>query len=216
MKRLVIALLVALLLGALLGRSLAPSSGGRAATPSRGAARPPAEKRSGSSLHSASGAAIAVATYQREFATPSILRPGVLRKRIEAAATPSYAQTMLAANSPGAERLARGPLGIGIRGGVRTLYAAVPIGYRIESYSPAHARVLTWGFTLVGNADAVEPAAYFGLTHTYLAWMGGRWRIAETRGGFGPTPELATQPGPLGSSRVIDVMAGLKSYVLAP
>ena len=83
----------------------------------------------------------------------------------------------------------------------RPLYAAVPIGYRVESYSPARARVLTWGFTLLGNASRCEPAAYFGLTHTELVWSDGRWRIAETRGGFGPTPKLATPPGPLGGYR---------------
>lgn len=216
MRRLSLACLAVLLIGVLLGRSMAPSPGGRAAAPSPGAARPPVQGIEGSFPQSPAGAAMAVASYQREFATPAILRTDVLRKRIEAVATPDYAATMLAANSPGAERLARGPLGIGVRGGVRTLYSTVPIGYRIESYSPNRARILTWGFTLLGNAASVQPAAYFGLTHTSLLWMDNQWRIAETRGGFGPTPKLATQPGPLGAYRVVDVMAGLKSYALAP
>ena len=62
----------------------------------------------------------------------------------------------------------------------------------------------------------MEPAAYFGLTHTELVWTEGRWRIAETRGGFGPTPRLATKPGPLGGYAVIDLARGLESYELAP
>ncbi len=104
-------------------------------------------------------------------------------------ATPDYAATMLAANSPGAERdWRRADRGRESAHGLQTLYAAVPIGYRVESYSAERARILTWGFTLLGNASSVEPAAYFGLTHTELVWMEGRWRIAETRGGFGPTP----------------------------
>ena len=41
-----------------------------------------------------------------------------------------------------------------------------------------------------------------------LVWIEGRWRIAETRGGFGPTPKLATQPGPLGPYRVLDTDRG--------
>jgi hypothetical protein len=131
-------------------------------------------------------------------------------------ATPDYAATMLAANSPGAERLAAGPIGAGVRRGVQTLYSAIPIGYRVESFAPDRARVLTWGFTLLGNASSVEPAAYFGLTHTELVWTEGRWRIAETRGGFGPTPKLATKPGPLGAYGVIDLARGLESYELAP
>jgi hypothetical protein len=139
-----------------------------------------------------------------------------LESRIEAVATPDYAATMLAANLPGAERLAAGPIGAGVRRGVQTLYSAIPIGYRVESFAPDRARVLTWGFTLLGNASSVEPAAYFGLTHTELVWMEGRWRIAETRGGFGPTPKLATKPGPLGAYGVIDLARGLESYELAP
>ena len=214
--RLLLACLAALLLGLALGRSLSPTAGDRAATPANvGAARSLAGVRV-SFPDTPAGAAEAVASYQRAFATPAILRPGVMRARIEAVATPDYAQRMLAANSPGARRLAAGPIGVGVRHDVQTLYAAVPVGYRVESFAPGHARVLTWGFTLLGNAESVEPAAYFGLTHTELVWMDGRWRIAETRAGFGPTPRLATKPGPLGAYRVIELARSLRSYELAP
>jgi hypothetical protein len=162
------------------------------------------------------GAATAVAAYQRSFASPAILRAGVLRRRIEGVATPDYADAMLAANSPGAQRLASGPIGIGLAKGLQTLYAAVPVGYRIESFSPQRARILTWGFTLLGNAATVEPAAYFGITHTLLLWSEGEWKIAETQAGFGPTPKLATPPGPLGAYNVLNVATRLKSYALAP
>ena len=86
--------------------------------------------------------------------------------------------------------------------------------------SPSHrerARVLTWGFTLLGNAASVEPAAYFGLTHTELVWIGRRaGEIAETRGGFGPTPKLATTPGPLGGYGVIELARRAGELWLAP
>jgi hypothetical protein len=107
-------------------------------------------------------------------------------------------------------------VGKGVRSGVQTLYASVPIGYRVESFESGRARVLTWGFTLLGNASSVEPAAYFGVTQTEVVWMDERWRIAETRGGFGPTPKLATPPGPLGGYRVMDLARHLRSYELAP
>ena len=206
-----------LLVGFLAGHTLSPSSGGdRAATPAKAGAARSLAGVPVSFPDSPAGAAQAVAAYQRAFASPAILREGVLQSRIEAVATPDYAATMLAANSPGAERLAAGPIGAGVRRGVQTLYSAIPIGYRVESFAPDRARVLTWGFTLLGNASSVEPAAYFGLTHTELVWMEGRWRIAETRGGFGPTPKLATKPGPLGAYGVIDLARGLESYELAP
>jgi hypothetical protein len=162
------------------------------------------------------GAAAAVAAYQRAFASPLILRPGVLRERIEAVATPDYAAQMLAVNSPGSARLAAGPIGEALANGMQTLYTAVPIGYQVEAFSPQRARILTWGFTLLGNASAVEPAAYFGLSHTDLVWREGGWRIAATRAGFGPTPKLATSPGPLGSYDVMNLARHLESYELAP
>jgi len=160
----------------------------------------------------AKGAADAVAAYQRAFASPSILRPAVMRERIEAVATPDYATQMLAANTPGRERIAAGPIGIGVAAGLRTLYSAVPIGYEVEAFTPSRARILTWGFTLLGNASAVEPAAYFGLTHTELRWLDGTWRIAATSAGFGPTPKLATRPGPLGSYDVVGLASRLTGY----
>lgn len=162
------------------------------------------------------GAAAAVASYQRSFASTAILRPGVLRHRIEAVATPDYVDRMLAVNTPGTERIAAGPIGAGIADGLQTLYAAVPIGYEVESFSAGRARVLTWGFTLLGDAGAVEPAAYFGVCHTELVWSGGRWRIAETRAGFGPSPRLATPPGDLGGYGVLHLAKRLKTYELAP
>ena len=208
--------LAALALGLLIGRASAPANVRNvAATTEAGGARTQAGVPIGFP-HTLAGAAEAVAAYQRAFATPAILRPGVLRARIEAVAAPDYVQTMLGANSPGEQRIAAGPIGQGARAGLRTLYAAVPIGYRIESYSPTRTRILTWGFTLLGNDSAVEPAAYFGLTHTELTWSGGRWGIAETRAGFGPTPKLATPPGPLGGYGVMGLASGLRSYALAP
>jgi hypothetical protein len=162
------------------------------------------------------GAAEAVATYERAFASPAILRPGALRSRIRVVATPDYAPQMLAANSPGAQRIAAGPIGIGLREGLGTLYAAVPVGYRLLSFSPERAELTTWGFTLLGNSASVAPAAYFGLTQTTLVWLDGRWRIAATRARFGPTPRLGTPPSLLDPYRVLDVARSLRSYELAP
>lgn len=208
-------ILVALLLGFLIGRASAPTQSVPAPVPAQGGG---AGTRAGVPVgfpRTPTGAATAVAAYQRSFASPAILRPGVLRRRIEAVATPDYVDEMLAANSPGEQRIASGPIGVGLAKGLQTLYAAVPVGYRIESFSPQRARILTWGFTLLGAAT-VEPAAYFGITHTLLLWSEGEWKIAETRAGFGPTPKLATPPGPLGAYNVLNVATRLKSYALAP
>lgn len=208
--------LLALLLGLLIGRATAPPGSAPAPVPAQDGGT---GARAGVPVgfpRTPTGAATAVAAYQRSFASPAILRPGELRRRIEVVATPDYVDEMLAANTPGQRRIASGPIGVGLAKGLQTLYAAVPVGYRIESFSPQRARILTWGFTLLGNAATVEPAAYFGITHTLLLWSEGEWKIAETRAGFGPTPRLATPPGPLGAYNVLNVATRLKSYALAP
>jgi hypothetical protein len=166
--------------------------------------------------HSPAGAAAAVASYQRAFADPAILRPGALRARIGVVATPTYAARMVAANSPGARRIGSGPIGIGAREGLQTLFASVPVGYRVEEYSGGEARVLTWGFTLLGNASAVEPGAYFGLAHTTLIWSEGDWKIERVRSGFGPTPKIETGGERVGGYGLMALARGLKSYGSAP
>lgn len=103
-----------------------------------------------------------------------------------------------------------------MRQGLATAYTAVPVGYRIVVFAPERAEVETWGFTLVGNASAAPPSAYFGLARTRVVWLDGRWRIAATRARFGPTPRLGTEPGPLDPYRVLDLARGLHSYELAP
>jgi len=217
--RLAVPIVATLVVGALLGRATAPIP------PAPTAVRAPATSRSGARTASgvpvsfpetSAGAAAAAAAYERAFATPQVLRPGVLRARVEAVATPDYATKMLEANGPGLERLAAGPIGVGLTHGLRTLYTAVPIGYRVEHYEPGRAEVETWGLTLLGNAGSVQPAAWFGLSHTEMAWVGGRWRIAATESGFGPTPRLGTRPGPLGGYDVLDLARSLHGYALAP
>lgn len=210
-----LAAVILLLAGLLIGRASAPNGETVEASSSSGPVRVERGVPVGHA-RTREGAAAAVASYQRAFADPAILRPNVMRRRLEIAASPDYVQTMLAANSPGRERLARGPIGQGIRHGIQTLYVGVPIGYRIESFSPRRARVLTWGFTLLGNASAVAPRAYFGLTHTDLAWQGGDWKIAATEASFGPTPKLQTPPGPVGGYDVMRLARELRSYGATP
>ncbi len=162
------------------------------------------------------GASLAAAAYQRAFADPAILLPGVLKKRIDTVATPKFADTMLEANTPGTERLMDGPVGEGVRDGVPTVYLGVPIAYRVLSFSPDHAQIQNWGFTLVGNAATVEPKAYFGTGTMELIWEGGRWRITDSQGAFGPTPETSTpNAGPEGFE-MADVATDFKPYALAP
>lgn len=162
------------------------------------------------------GAALAAGSYQRAFADPGILNPSELRQRIEAVATPTFARVMIAANEPGTARLREGAFGDGIRAGVPSVFIGVPVGYRVLSFTPDRAVIRTWGFTLLGNTTSVEPSAYFGLSRTVLIWQEGNWKIAHTRGSFGPTPRLATpRPGGEGLG-LVELTQELRRYGLAP
>jgi hypothetical protein len=215
-----VALVVAVLaLGLLLGRVSAPS--GPSPTSEGATAADPGGARSESGVRlgfpeTSSGAAAAIAAYQQAFAGPAILRPGVLESKIDAVATPGYAARMLAANEPGTERIAAGPIGVGLEHDISTIYRAVPIGYKVLSYRHGQATVETWGLTIVGDLGSVEPAAWFGTSRTDLTWEGDRWRIAEIESGFGPTPATGTRPDPAGGYEAAELAKELKGYALAP
>jgi hypothetical protein len=217
--RLALAVLIAVVLGVFVGRLSAPSDP-RPGTPSHTDPRPgPTSRQAGVGVgfsRTRQGAALAAARYQQAFADKAILRPGELRRRIEAVATPDFAQIMLEANEPGTTRLAHGALGQGIRAGVQSVFLGVPVSYRLLSYSPKRAVVQTWGFTLLGNVSSVEPQAYFGLGRTVLVWSEGDWKIADTQASFGPTPRLASpRPGGEGLS-LVELSEELHRYAVAP
>jgi hypothetical protein len=166
--------------------------------------------------HTRAGALAANAGYQQAFADTAILGAGELRRRIEAVAMPDYAPAMLAANEPGAKRLAQGALGAGIREGVPTAYLGIPVSYRVASYSPQRAVIETWGLTVLGNATTAEPAAYFGTARTVLAWSQGDWKIAATRAAFGPTPRLASPREGGEGFELVNLLERMESYGIAP
>ncbi len=166
--------------------------------------------------HTRQGALAANANYQQAFADTAILRPGELRRRVEAVATPTYAPQMVAANAPGAKRLAAGTLGVGVREKVPTAYLGVPVSYRLVSYSPERAVIETWGFTVLGNATTAEPAAYFGTSRTALTWSEDDWKIAATRAAFGPTPRLGSPREGGEGFEVVDVLEQMERYAVAP
>lgn len=220
--RRVIAVLISVLVGIVAGRLSAPDSSAPPQQPPLKAGSPPpglTSKWAGGGVgfpRTRQGAALAAGSYQEAFAEAAILRPGELRRRVREVATPAYAPVMLAANRPGTGRLARGAFGTELGAGVPSVFLGVPVGYRILSFSPGRAVVRTWGLTLLGNVGAVEPTAYFGLARTVLVWLDGRWRIADTRASFGPTPRLGTpRPGGEGLG-LVELLGELHRYGVAP
>lgn len=220
--RVAIGVLVAVVFGLLAGRISAPAGSTpppaavlRPVSPAAGAGREVAGVAVGFP-RSRAGAALAAGSYQQAFAERSVLAPGELRRRIEAVATPGFVSAMLEANEPGTARLAAGPFGQGLRAGVPSAFFGMPVAYRLLSFTPQRAVVETWGFSLIGNVSTLEPTAYFGLARTVLAWEGGRWKIADTRASFGPTPRLASPREGGEGTRLIELTEELRPYGIAP
>jgi hypothetical protein len=180
-----------LILAFVVGRLSAPDDEAQSSPPAT-ATTVPGDELEADFPHSKDGAIVAAAAYQRALANPAILRPGGIKKRIEAIATPDYADEMLEANQPGADRLMAEPIGEGVQQGIPTVYAGVPIAYRVLSYTPDRARIQNWGFTIVGNVSTVEPVAYFGTGTVELVWQDDRWKVASSKAAFGPTPQTRT------------------------
>jgi hypothetical protein len=205
-----------LLIGLLLGRLTAPDS---SPTPHPGPPGPTSLKSGGVGAdyaHSRDGAIAAAAGYQQAFADTAILKPGELRERVEAVATPAYAPQLLEANRPGARRLAEGTLGSGLKAKIPTAYFGVPVFYSLDLYTPRRAVIRTWGFTVLGNATTAEPGAYFGTSRLVLVWSEGRWKIAATRAAFGPTPRLLTPRRGGEGFELVDLIEGMRPYASAP
>jgi hypothetical protein len=218
MRRALLIGALTLALGGLLGR-LSADDVFSSPTPSAVSPGPTREGAGGVGLgyaHTRTGALAASARFQQAFADPAILRRGELRRRIEAVATPAYVSRMLAANEVGAERLAQGILGDGVRADLPTAYFKVPVYHQFLSYSPQRAIIRLWGFTVVGNASTAEPAAYFGTARMALAWQDGDWRIEATRAAFGPTPRLLTPRRGGEGFDLIDLLEEMKPYAVAP
>lgn len=218
MTRRVLILAAALILGLLAGRLSAPGH----PSPSPHAPGSPGPTRQGSGgvgvgyAHSRDGALAANAGYLQALADTAILRTEELRRRVEAVAIPSYVPAILAASEPGARRLMQGALGAGVKENVPTAYFAVPISYRLVSYSPRRAVIQTWGFTVLGNATSAEPAAYFGTSRIVLVWSEGDWKIARSRAAFGPTPRLLTPREGGEGFALVDLLERMERYAVAP
>lgn len=204
---------VLLVLAFVIGRLSAPDEEARS--------NPPATALPGAELetdypHSKDGAIVAAAAYQRALANSAILRPGELKKRVEAIATPEYADEMLEANQPGTDRLMAGPLGEGLQQGIPTVYVGIPIAYRVLSYTPNRARIQNWGSTIVGNVSTVEPVAYFGTGTIELVWQDDQWKIASSQAAFGPTPQTSTPEEGAEGFELQDLAGDFRLYGIAP
>ena len=109
-------------------------------------------------------------------------------------ATPRYARTF---SGSGGRALAQAErqtaLGRGIMSGARTVYLAVPVAYRVRSYSPRAITVVGYGVSVVANARGLSPRATWATSTTTAVWQHGGWRVDTASSADGPTPAMTDQ-----------------------
>lgn len=79
---------------------------------------------------------------------------------------------------------------------------SVPVGYRVERFSPDEATVSVWYVGIVGSGATVQPQQSWRTQLVELVWEAGTWKVRSFSSSEGPTPplsnaEAADAPGDL-------------------
>jgi hypothetical protein len=68
---------------------------------------------------------------------------------------------------------------------------SVPVGYRVERFSPDAAAVSVWYVGIVGSGATVQPQQSWRTQFVELVWEAGAWRVSSFASSQGPTPPLS-------------------------
>lgn len=162
-----------------------------AATPSAAAAPAPATPPpapAGDGQRARAGAVAAAASAMTALARPDLLFDPVRRRAIVSeVADPAYAGELTSLFDRGYEHMARE---LGGSDPSRVLMRLVPLGHRVERFSPSRARVAVWQVLLLG-APGGRVVASWSTSRADLVWTSGGWRVARfTSDEPGPGPTV--------------------------
>lgn len=137
--------------------------------------------------HSPDGAASAAVNYLDALAGPQLLDPSAYDALLRRMTTSDgYAHLKSQADAGRPQALQN--LGVGGSPAPQLIVRSVPLGYRIDSYSPAQAAVSIWSVGVVGSSTTRPPDASWSTTTITLDWQGGDWRMSGYRTTAGPVP----------------------------
>lgn len=170
-------------------------------------ARPakPAPRAIGASFPHTSAGAVAAATEWCQNTTPALVN-GTWEHVASALATPAFRL-----------RVERGePASQMVHSRLATPYTVRlwPLGYAVERYSPASARVHVWQLFVFEEAGPVRLATYQSTT-VALQWVDGTWKVALAPQG----PDLTPPGGNASTDQVItwiNAVGQFRSYAYAP
>jgi hypothetical protein len=188
-------ILVVLAIGIVIGTRLgSPGSSddvgtGRAA-PSTRAAQAPGRHAIPSGAHTRAGAVAAAARSITAFAGHVLLEPARLRT-VVARIAGGASRARLTEAFEEASAQTRAKLGADSVPRPVVVLRAVPLGYRIEHYSPDRATVAVWYVGIVGSGATVQPQQSWRTQTVSLVWEDGDWKVSSFASSVGPTPALA-------------------------
>ncbi len=166
---------------------------------------------------SARGAVAALLAYAPLLGDPRVLLDPARRAQVlRVVGTGRYAQSFRGAGARALVAAGRAPIGVGLGRGVRTLFLATPIAYRVLRYDPQVVVVEGWGVSVVANDLGVRAQATWATTVTTVRWQHENWRIDRVRSEEGPTPVLAAGSGPSSAGEFLARLTGLRGLHHAP
>jgi hypothetical protein len=174
-----------------------PVAPGIADRSSRGSAR-------GAPTRSPAGAVAAAARSITAFDGDVLLEPARLRAIVVRIASRASRPQLLAAFAE-ASAQTRAKLGADTAPRPVIVLRSVPVGYRIERFSPGATTVSIWYVGIVGSGATVPPQQSWRTQVVSLVWEAGTWKVSSFASSPGPTPPLtsgavAQEPGGLFSA----------------
>jgi len=170
--------------------------------------------------HSQQGAVAAAANYTRALSSALILDTARRRAAIDTLAAPE-ARARLQKTFDQAVASLRA--GLGVRGAAadraQVLLRATPVGWRVEQYSNASAKVAIWvtsvGGSLGGDGGTVPVREGWGTTTVTLRWVGGDWKQVQSTTADGPVPIADVAP-PTAAGELVSKANEFKEFTYAP
>jgi len=169
--------------------------------------------------HSQQGAVAAAANFTRVLSSDLILDTSRRRAAIAALAAPAAKARLQRTFDQAVVSLRQG-LGVSdsANDGTQVLLRATPVGWRVEDYSDATAKVAIWVTSVGGSIGGTVAAPIregWGTTTVELRWVGDDWKLAESTTTDGPVPIADVAP-PTAAPELVDKANEFKEFTYAP
>ncbi|MCX5074247.1 hypothetical protein OHA84_19785 [Streptomyces sp. NBC_00513] len=165
--------------------------------------------------HDEQGAQSAAANYAVALGSEGMLKKDTRHALVDGIYTPEAAARL---KGPQDEAYSTGflaKLGLDANGnppsGSTFVTRTIPIGTRVENYSPTAAKIAVWYTGLVGmsGAKSTDPVRTTWKTWTFeLSWVGEGWRVVSESQQDGPAPV----PGDMAASSSDDISKATKEF----